>query len=243
MGEEKTGVVLMQQPEEPRPKQSLGPVWVSCPLDEVALLIEEALKAPGDARLHGARLHYGKEPPQGETPSSVVLCCLDSEDVSSAVRGVRVLAPGVPILLFLGSPEDLQSAQSALKEGAHGLLHANMRPRDVACALAAASRRSATIPEEILRYLAAAKEEEEKEEGSGSASSLAAASSLSPQQREVLGLVANGLSNGQVAKRLSLPEHTVKRELHAAYSTLRYKRKIKEAVLSRQSNSTDSLKA
>jgi DNA-binding NarL/FixJ family response regulator len=242
MGEEKTGVVLMQQPEEPRPKQSLGPVWVSCPLDEVALLIEEALKAPGDARLHGARLHYGKEPPQGETPSSVVLC-LDSEDVSSAVRRVRVLAPGVPILLFLGSPEDLQSAQSALKEGAHGLLHANMRPRDVACALAAASRRSATIPEEILRYLAAAKEEEE--EGSGSASSLApaAASSLTPQQREVLGLVANGLSDGQVAKRLSLPEHTVKRELHAAYSTLRYKRKIKEAVLSRQSNSTDSLKA
>jgi DNA-binding NarL/FixJ family response regulator len=157
---------------------------------------------------------------------------------------VRVLAPGVPILLFLGSPEDLQSAQSALKEGAHGLLHANMRPRDVACALAAASRRSATIPEEILRYLAAAKEEEEEEEGSGSASSLApAASSLTPQQREVLGLVANGLSNDQVAKRLSLPEHTVKRELHAAYSTLRYKRKIKEAVLSRQSNSTYSSKA
>ena len=238
----------MQQPEESRPKQSLGPVWVSCPLDEVALLIEEALKAPGGARLHGARLHYGKEPPQGETPSSVVLC-LGSEDVSSAVRRVMVLAPGVPILLFLGSPEDLQSAQSALKEGAHGLLHANMRPRDVACALAAASRRSATIPEEILRYLAAAKEEEEEEEeeeGSGSASSLApaaAASSLTPQQREVLGLVVNGLSNDQVAKRLSLPEHTVKRELHAAYSTLRYTRKIKEAVLSRQSNSTDSLKA
>jgi DNA-binding NarL/FixJ family response regulator len=239
MGEEKTGVVLMQQPEEPRPKQSLGPVWVSCPLDEVALLIEEALKAPGDARLH-----YGKKPPQGETPSSIVLY-LDSEDVSSAVRRVRVLAPGVPVLLFLGSPEDLQSAQSALKEGAHGLLHANMRPRDVACALAAASRRRATIPEEILRYLAAAKEEEE--EGSGAGSSLApapaAASFLTPQQREVLGLVANGLSNGQVSKRLSLPEHTVKRELHAAYSTLRYKRKIKEAVLSRQSNSTDSLKA
>ena len=56
-------------------------------------------------------------------------------------------------------------------------------------------------------------------------------------------MVANGLSDGQVAKRLSLSEHTVKRELHAAYSTLRYKRKIKEAILSRQSNSTDSLKA
>jgi DNA-binding NarL/FixJ family response regulator len=229
MGEEKTGVVLMQ-PEEPRPEESLGPVWVSCPRDEVALLIEEALKAPGDARLH-----YGKEPLQGETPSSVVLCCLDSEDVSSAVRRVRVLAPGVPLLLFLGSPEDLQSAESALKEGAHGLLHANMRPRDVAYALDVASRRSATIPEEILRYLATSKE---KEEGSGSGSSLAPAaaatsSSLTPQQREVLRLVANGLSNGQVAKRLSLPEHTVKRELHAAYSTLRYKRKIKEAIISR----------
>jgi DNA-binding NarL/FixJ family response regulator len=210
-------------------------VWVSCPYGEATPSVKEvleALEATGSAYLH-----YGKERPRGENLSAVVLYLNGGEDVASEMDRVRRWAPGVPVLLFLGSPEDLASAREALKEGAHGLLHGGMQPEQVACALASASRWKVAIPQEILLGLAAA----EEEEGHGAGGPLPA-SALTPQQREVLGLVSKSLSDGQVARRLSLPERTVKRELHAAYRTLRYKRKIKEAIVYWHSNKTFSPK-
>ncbi len=210
------------------PGEARGPVWVRCPHKEMTLLVDEALKVTGGARLH----HGGKEPPPGMTPSTIVLCPSGGESIASAIGHVKAQAPGVPVLLFLGSREDLQPAKSALEGGAHGLLHGGMRPDQVANALASASRGEVVIPEELLWGLATA------EEGGGREGPRPAG--LPVRQREIVGLVSKGLSDAQVAKRLSLPEHSVKRELHAAYRTLRFKRRIKEAIASRQSNQNDS---
>ena len=43
---------------------------------------------------------------------------------------------------------------------------------------------------------------------------------LSDRQREILNLLGEGLTNGQVAKRLFLTESTVKQHLRAAYKVL-----------------------
>ena len=207
--------------EQRRPEAFSDPVvWVSCLQGGYPSLIKKALEATG------TRVHEGKEPPRGKSPSTVVLCP-NGEDGASGMKRVKALTPGIPVLVFLGSPEDLTLAKSVLKEGAHGLLHGGMWPEQVACVLASASQEKIAIPEEILRGLAAV------EEKSGEEASWVA---LSARQREIVGLVSKGLSDAQVAKRFSLSERTVKRELHAAYRTLRYKRRIKEAIVSRQSN-------
>jgi DNA-binding CsgD family transcriptional regulator len=57
---------------------------------------------------------------------------------------------------------------------------------------------------------------------------------LSARQREVLGLVAEGLSNAEIAGRLFLSESTVKQHLRAAYKALGVKNRREAAALWRR---------
>ncbi len=185
MREGKTRAVVMQ-PEERGPGAfSDSVVWVSCLQERVPPLLKKVLETTG------TRVHEGKAPPRRETPSTVVLCP-NGGDAASGIKRARAVAPGIPIVVFLGSPEDLAPAQSALREGAHGLLHGDMWPEQLACALASASQGKIAIPEEFLRGLAAV------EEGGGEEASWPVA--LSAQQREILELVSKGLGDAQVAK-------------------------------------------
>lgn len=45
---------------------------------------------------------------------------------------------------------------------------------------------------------------------------------LSPRQLEVAGLVAQGLSNHEIAERLFISEGTVKQHINRAYTVMRY---------------------
>ncbi|MFL5043875.1 MAG: response regulator transcription factor [Xanthobacteraceae bacterium] len=50
--------------------------------------------------------------------------------------------------------------------------------------------------------------------------SASALSSLSAREREIVSLVANGLSNKEIARQLGLSEGTVKVHLHSIYRRL-----------------------
>ena len=191
-------------------------VWIECSQQAAPpRSLKEALGPKAQEAVHMKREYSA-----GRRPSSIVLCPND-QDVGSELRRIRALTPGIPVVIFLtSSEENLPLARSALREGAWGILHDNMSPEQIACSLSLVSQGKVVIPEEILEDLA-------KEAKGGGAASL----SLTPCQQEILELVSQGLSDSQVAKRLSLAESTVKRELHEAYGTLRYRSRVKEASL------------
>jgi DNA-binding NarL/FixJ family response regulator len=63
-------------------------------------------------------------------------------------------------------------------------------------------------------------------------------SGLSPRKVEILEMVAEGLSNAQIAKRLYLSESTVKQHLRSAYKALGVKNRNQAARLVRNSHSS-----
>lgn len=57
---------------------------------------------------------------------------------------------------------------------------------------------------------------------------------LTPRQREVVQLIAAGLTNKEIASRLNIALHTVKTHVHAALMKLRVQSRLELAVLVHQ---------
>jgi len=198
----------------------LGLVWVKGAQRVPSLGLEKALGA-------GSRVHKGHEGPKAEAPSAVI-CCPDGpvggeggEAVAREVGEILAQAPNAAVLVFAPTP-DLRLARAALKAGAVGLLHAGMPPEQILRALSVALRGEVVLPRGLLRLWVG----EQRRPGPGIG--------LSARQREVLGLVAEGLSNAEIAGRLFLSESTVKQHLRAAYKALGVKNRREAAALWRR---------
>jgi DNA-binding NarL/FixJ family response regulator len=211
-------MTLAMRPTIPEPakhnRKLLGLVWVTCPCPVVAAGLEKTLGAK-------AHIHRGQEPPVN-TPSLVVLCANGEEDVAPEVRYLQSLAPDSPVLV-LGPHAELPLARSALRAGARGFIHAQMPPEQVVRALEVSAKGEHVVPRELLKAL--------MEEKRSSTEDLA---ELTPQKREILGLVAEGLSNAQIARRFFLSESTIKQHLRGVYKVLGVRNRYQAARLLRQ---------
>jgi DNA-binding NarL/FixJ family response regulator len=161
-------------------------------------------------------------PPEGP-PASLIVLYSNGEDVASEVRAVRAQVPEAACLV-LCPRRDLALARTALKAGARGFVHAGMTPEQLAHALEVASSGELVFPRGLLELLIREEAPPATLEG------------LSARQREVLGLVTEGLSNAQVAEKLFLAESTVKQRLSAAYKVLRVKNRSQAAKVFRRRN-------
>jgi DNA-binding NarL/FixJ family response regulator len=189
---------------------SLGLVWVDSSYSVVSLGLEKALAGK-------ARVHRGPKAPERGRPSLVIVCPEgDEDDVTSEVERVKETTPGGAVVVF-GSSPDLKLARAVLRAGGRGYLHAGMPPEQLARAAEVAVAGETVVPRGMLRELV--------EEG-GDRASLA---DISPRQEEILRLVAEGLSNAEIARRLYLSESTIKQHLRKAYKTLGVESRI-EAV-------------
>jgi hypothetical protein len=146
-----------------------GSIWVKCSYPLVALGLEAKLKAVGN-------VYCGQEAPMKNTPSSVIYCPNEEEDVVSELERLRMVAGNVPILV-LGLSNDLRLAQTALLAGADGFIHLNTQPEEIVRALSVAFEGKTLVPRDLLEALLVGK------------ASRADITALTPHQREFLELV------------------------------------------------------
>ena len=181
-------------------EERLGLVWIDCPYPVVAAGLREALE--GRARVHVGRT----APTSAEVPLCAVFDTGGAESISEGIERIRGANPEISILAF-SLHVDLALARAALRHGARGFIHAGMELDQTARAVEVAAEGEIVAPRKLLEHLIV----------SGDPADLDA---LTARQREILQLVAQGLSNAQIAKSLFLSESTIKQHLRAAYKVL-----------------------
>jgi DNA-binding NarL/FixJ family response regulator len=120
-------------------------------------------------------------------------------DVAASVRGLTTLV--------MGSDDDPELVERCLRAGAYAYVLKTVHPDDLSAAIRQAVRRSVYLFARPSRNSARA-----GERGS--------APRLTSRELDVLRLVAEGLPNAQVAKRLWISEPTVKYHLSRTYEKL-----------------------
>jgi DNA-binding NarL/FixJ family response regulator len=193
-------------------RNGVGGIWIYSGYPVVSLGLREVLKAE-------AEVHAGYDPPDGWEPHLIVYYCRDTEESPDEIRRLRSAYSEACILAF-GIQALLPLARSALAAGARGFIHAGMQPAEIIRALAVARKGEIVVPRELLKGLV-----EEK-----APIDLAI---LTPRQLEILRLVADGLTNSQIAQHLYLSEFTIKQHLRSAFKTLGVRNRTEAAILFR----------
>ena len=181
----------------------LGTIWLDCePYSVLTVGLKETLE-------ERAWVPVGKAG-SSDSPSSIILCADAAEGVSHRVRRAKEAHPDTPILVF--SPGvDMALARIALQAGARGFIHGGMKQKQVIRAIEVAVKGEVVAPRQLLPHVIEHLTASEEGVNLGD---------LSPRQREILGMVVEGLSNAEIGKRLYLSESTIKQHLRGAYKVL-----------------------
>ena len=139
----------------------------------------------------------------------VVLFALDARDGSAPLIASRIaLSPDAvsrtPALIVLADAPNAVWAAEALRAGARGVLPSDATPDEIIAALEAAAVGLVTLPADLAAELASGARAPATKQSS------AATQPLTPREVEVLGMLAEGLANKNIAARLGISEHTVK---------------------------------
>lgn len=171
------------------------------------------------------RLTRRRAPP-GDPPD-VVLVDVAAPDAPARVRETRSHFPALPVVA-LGTGEEVDEVVPVLEAGAAGYLTRDDPLRAVADTLAAvargempASRRVAAALGRRVAELAASRRE------------APALERLTARERAVLELIADGMSNKEIARHLAVRPLTVKNHVHNLLQKLEVRRRGEAAALLR----------
>lgn len=139
----------------------------------------------------------------------VVLVAVESRDPTPNIASRLVLSPDAvqrtPAFVVIADAPTVSWTADALRAGARGVLPRDATPDEIIAALEAAAVGLVTLPAELAVDLVSA---------ARSANSPRQASPptqpLTRREIEVLGMLAEGLANKNIAARLGISEHTVK---------------------------------
>jgi DNA-binding NarL/FixJ family response regulator len=132
-------------------------------------------------------------------------------DGVEATRAIREARPGSQVVVLTTYADD-ESIVSALQAGAIGYLTKDAARDDIARALDAAASGQAILDAEVQGRLLQALS------APGAATAGGLPDGLTSREGEVLGLIAAGLSNGEIAARLYVSEATVKTHVNHIFA-------------------------
>lgn len=137
------------------------------------------------------------------------------------LRQIRVTFPDLPVIM-LTTYDHANYARRALAEGASGYMLKDSDPADLAQAISVALSGGGNVlsPQVIANLFEESATKVGPNAENDASRQGAPAVNLTPREIDILELVTEGLSNRDVAKRLSLAEKTVKAHLAAIFRKL-----------------------
>jgi DNA-binding NarL/FixJ family response regulator len=136
-------------------------------------------------------------------------------DGVEATRRLQAEAPCVDVIVLTTYADD-RSLLAALRAGARGYLTKDAGANEVQEAIRAVARGEAAIDPSVQRYLVEAVAGGAAEASDPEPPPLP--DGLTQREAEVLGLIAEGLSNGEIAARLVVTEATVKSHINHLFT-------------------------
>ena len=158
-------------------------------------------------------------------PDVVVMdIAMPRRDGLEATRRILAECPGTRVLV-LSAHEDAEHIIPLLEAGAVGYLPKTVRLNELLDAIRSASRGESVLPPSVasvvVRHLSGVMQPAEKTD-------------LTEREMEVLRLVAQGLSNHQIARQLGLSVRTVEAHLTHVYNKLDVRSRTEAALLAQR---------
>jgi DNA-binding NarL/FixJ family response regulator len=147
-------------------------------------------------------------------------------DGLEATRRINAELPYVRIVILTVSESD-QSLLDAIKSGAQGYLLKNVQPQALLGTLGGVVRGEASISGPMAARLL---QDLARDSRPAAAPPPSPAARLTQREQEVLGLVAHGKSNKEIASALDIAENTVKNHLKNILEKLHLENRVQAAT-------------
>ena len=159
-----------------------------------------------------------------ETEPDLILLDLNMPDINGieTLKMLRDEEVTARVIVFTVSDNE-EDVVAALKAGADGYLLKDMEPEELLESLRQAALGKIVISDKLTTLLAQALQ-------SGRSSNKPDISSLTPREKQIIKLIAGGLPNKLIARKLNITEGTVKVHVKHLLKKLRLRSRVEVAV-------------
>jgi DNA-binding NarL/FixJ family response regulator len=138
-------------------------------------------------------------------------------DGTEATRRLRASHPDVSVIALTTYADD-ESVLGALRAGARGYLTKDASAEDIRAAILAVASGEAALDPSVQHHVVAAIAGQSTNAGQLPPSESALPDGLTPREAEVLALIADGLTNAEIAERLVVSPTTVKSHINHLFT-------------------------
>jgi DNA-binding NarL/FixJ family response regulator len=141
-------------------------------------------------------------------------------DGIAATRRLREMQPSVRVIALTTYADD-ESVLGALRAGARGYLTKDAGSDDIRNAILTVAAGEAALDPAVQHHVVTALAEDTPPSSDGSGTASCLPDDLTPREAEVLALIAEGLSNREIAERLVVSQTTVKSHINHLFTKAR----------------------
>ena len=138
-------------------------------------------------------------------------------DGIEATRRLRETHPDVRVIALTTFADD-ESVLGALRAGARGYITKDASAEDIRSAIMTVASGDAALDPSVQHHVVAALAGEVRADGAASTGESELPDGLTPREAEVLGLIADGLTNAEIAERLVVSPTTVKSHINHLFA-------------------------